>query len=298
MSPAATGRMVSEEGTAAPAAIGAYAAALQALELLKLIGGELPDALVDKEVFIDAGHHRHWVTKFVRNPRCRFDHESWEIKPVAELSVAEALALANPHGGTPALSVEGDGFVTALTCPGCGVRRERSPRLRKRLAERDWICGHCGKRLLVTGFDLLEQLSGSALSAPDLSASLFELGLRPGDLFCVGSGADRCDRFQLELPPAGAGSQGATVVVVGLGNVGSQLAPLAARMPGVGRVVLIDHDSYERKNLRAQAIRAADIGRTKALVQADRLREINPALNLVAIVDRFETVPLGFLRDA
>jgi len=87
-----------------------------------------------------------------------------------------------------------------------------------------------------------------------------------------------------------------TVTVVGAGNIGAALAPHLARMPGVGRVVVIDHDRYEPKNLRSQDILPADIGKPKAVVQARRLRRITPAIDAVAIVDAVENVPLGLLR--
>ena len=87
-----------------------------------------------------------------------------------------------------------------------------------------------------------------------------------------------------------------SVIVVGLGNIGSHLVPLAGRMRGVGRVVLIDHDVYEQRNLSCQDIASADLGRSKAQVQARRLRRINPALDVHPISRRVEDVPLGVLR--
>jgi molybdopterin/thiamine biosynthesis adenylyltransferase len=86
------------------------------------------------------------------------------------------------------------------------------------------------------------------------------------------------------------------LALIGLGNIGSHLAPLAAAMPGVGSVTLIDPDSYEEKNLGAQAITPADVGMAKAIVQARRLQEINPRLRVTPIVERVENVPLGALR--
>jgi adenylyltransferase/sulfurtransferase len=80
------------------------------------------------------------------------------------------------------------------------------------------------------------------------------------------------------------------------GNIGSHLVPLVARLPGVGRLTLVDPDRYEERNLRAQAISARDIGQWKARVQARLVRRINPALEVEAIVGRLEDVPLGRLR--
>lgn len=90
---------------------------------------------------------------------------------------------------------------------------------------------------------------------------------------------------------------GRSVVVVGAGgNVGSHLVPHLGRMRNVARVTLVDFDSYEPKNLRAQAITPEEVGRPKASVQALRLRRVNPALDVRAHVARVEDVPLGLLR--
>jgi molybdopterin/thiamine biosynthesis adenylyltransferase len=90
---------------------------------------------------------------------------------------------------------------------------------------------------------------------------------------------------------------GAHLVVLGAGgNIGSHLTPLLARLPGVKRLTLVDCDRYEEKNLLSQAIDRSDIGQPKARVQARRVRRINPRLEVVSIVDRFEIVPLCCLR--
>lgn len=89
-----------------------------------------------------------------------------------------------------------------------------------------------------------------------------------------------------------------SVAIIGAGNIGSQLLPLVARMSAVACVTIVDHDSYEEKNLASQAITPADVGRPKAVVQAERLRAINPKLRVTALVDRVENVPAGALRAA
>jgi molybdopterin/thiamine biosynthesis adenylyltransferase len=89
---------------------------------------------------------------------------------------------------------------------------------------------------------------------------------------------------------------GRTVVVVGLGNIGSQLAPHLARMRYIGRVVLIDHGRYDEANVETQAITPGEVGRSKALVQGIRLRRINPSIEVASISAPVEAVPLGHLR--
>ncbi len=87
-----------------------------------------------------------------------------------------------------------------------------------------------------------------------------------------------------------------SVTVVGAGGViGSHLVPHLGRMQGVQRVTLIDRDVYEEKNLGSQDITRRDLGKSKATVQARRLRRINPALAVTAIAEAVENVPLGLL---
>jgi sulfur carrier protein ThiS adenylyltransferase len=89
-----------------------------------------------------------------------------------------------------------------------------------------------------------------------------------------------------------------SVVVAGLGNVGSFLAPLVARMPNVEHVLLADFDVYEPQQVAGQDIEASSGGRAKAEVQAQRLRRIRPSLRIEAFVAPVEQLPLGRLLGA
>ncbi|MEE8142512.1 MAG: ThiF family adenylyltransferase, partial [Planctomycetota bacterium] len=87
------------------------------------------------------------------------------------------------------------------------------------------------------------------------------------------------------------------IVVVGSGgNIGSHLVPHLGRLPGLKRIGLIDPDSYEEHNLASQAICPGDIGRKKVQVQAQLLQSLNPFLQVWALPERVEDVPLGQLR--
>jgi molybdopterin/thiamine biosynthesis adenylyltransferase len=88
------------------------------------------------------------------------------------------------------------------------------------------------------------------------------------------------------------------IVLIGCGNVGGFVVDHVGRLESVGHVSLCDHDVYEEKNLRTQNIEPADVGRPKAVVQADRLQSINPNLGITAYADSIENVPLGCLSDA
>jgi len=86
------------------------------------------------------------------------------------------------------------------------------------------------------------------------------------------------------------------IVVAGAGgNTGSQLLPHLARMPGITRLTLVDPDTYEPANLAVQNIGRSDLGRPKVLAQARKLRLIRDGLEVVALQERIEDVPLGLL---
>ena len=95
-----------------------------------------------------------------------------------------------------------------------------------------------------------------------------------------------------------------SVVVVGLGNIGSFLMDHLARMPMVRRVVLIDGDRYEGdpagpdpgRNFFSQCIRRRDLGQPKAIAQARYLKALRPDLDVLALADTAANVPLGRWR--
>ena len=93
------------------------------------------------------------------------------------------------------------------------------------------------------------------------------------------------------------------VVVAGAGgNTGSHLLPHLARMPGIGRLTLVDPEFYEPGNLAVQNIDRVDVGQPKVEAQAEKLRRIRPGLgesglDVVALQQRIEDVPRGLLKS-
>ena len=70
------------------------------------------------------------------------------------------------------------------------------------------------------------------------------------------------------------------VTVVGLGGTGSAVA-MSLVAAGVGRIRVVDHDVVERSNLNRQLLYSdEDIGRSKAEVAGDRLRRVNPYVDV------------------
>ena len=79
--------------------------------------------------------------------------------------------------------------------------------------------------------------------------------------------------------------QEADVMVVGLGGVGSYAAEFIARS-GIGKMTIIDGDLIENTNRNRQLpALATNIGLHKAAVMAERLKRINPDLNLKVVED-------------
>lgn len=75
----------------------------------------------------------------------------------------------------------------------------------------------------------------------------------------------------------------ARVVVVGLGGVGAVAAEMLARA-GVGHIVIIDPDEVGETNLNRQVIALhSTLGRPKVDVVRERLLDINPDLDVVAL---------------
>jgi hypothetical protein len=195
--------------TGAPADLGSLAAALQAIEWRRLLSGLAAAADGSHEVVVDANSHRALSTHYRRNADCRLaDHDAWRIDRLRhgpeDLTLAEAIGAGVPAGqrARGRLCIEGQPFVTALSCLSCG---EQTPtlRLRRSLAARDRICKRCKGRLEAVASDIVRSLSPGGLPAWAQSRSLRALGLDAHDVFSVESnGATR--HFELRGPDAGA----------------------------------------------------------------------------------------------
>ncbi len=78
------------------------------------------------------------------------------------------------------------------------------------------------------------------------------------------------------------------VMVVGLGGVGAYAAEMLCRA-GIGNMVLIDSDTVGQTNLNRQLIALnSTVGKLKTDVLAERLKDINPAVNLLVIPEYVE----------
>src|ERR1035438_6534958 len=90
---------------------------------------------------------------------------------------------------------------------------------------------------------------------------------------------------------------GKSILVAGVGgNIGAHLLQSLARIPELGHVTLVDRDVYEPRNVVNQDILPRDVGKPKVHVQARRLAEIRPDLEIDAIHAPLESLPLGAWR--
>ena len=82
-------------------------------------------------------------------------------------------------------------------------------------------------------------------------------------------GAEKCERLRR-----------ASVLVVGVGGVGAYAAEMVARA-GVGRMTVADADTVSESNINRQLVALhSTVGRPKVAVLAERLRDINPQIDL------------------
>ena len=100
------------------------------------------------------------------------------------------------------------------------------------------------------------------------------------------------DRYarQTVLPDIGAAGQArlaaASVLVVGAGGLGCPVLQYLAGA-GVGRLIVVDHDTVEETNLHRQPIYGmADLGKPKADVARMRLSGFNPDIAIDAVIER------------
>ena len=78
----------------------------------------------------------------------------------------------------------------------------------------------------------------------------------------------------------------ANVLVVGLGGVGAYAAEMIARA-GVGKMTIADADTVSKSNINRQLIALhSTIGQEKSALMAQRLRDINPEIEL-QVINRF-----------
>jgi tRNA A37 threonylcarbamoyladenosine dehydratase len=91
-------------------------------------------------------------------------------------------------------------------------------------------------------------------------------------------------RNELAIGPEGLEvMKNSTVAVLGIGGVGSFSAEALARS-GIGRIILIDKDVVDITNINRQLhALLSTVGQPKAELMRDRIRDINPACDVIAL---------------
>lgn len=90
----------------------------------------------------------------------------------------------------------------------------------------------------------------------------------------------------------------AHVLVVGLGGVGAYAAEMIARA-GVGRMTIADADVVGESNINRQLLAlTSTVGRNKSEVMTERLRDINPRIELTVITEYIRDEKTYELLDA
>jgi molybdopterin/thiamine biosynthesis adenylyltransferase len=109
---------------------------------------------------------------------------------------------------------------------------------------------------------------------------------------------DRYSRQQL-IPGWDQGSlQDASIVIVGLGAIGTYVATILASS-GIGKLTIIEFDTVEISNLNRQLLYYdEDVGKPKAQVAAKKLKEINPRINIEFFNKKMEDVSVSVYEKA
>ena len=82
--------------------------------------------------------------------------------------------------------------------------------------------------------------------------------------------------------------RGAHVLIVGVGGVGGYATEMIARS-GVGKLTIVDFDMVSKSNINRQIIAlSSTVGRSKVEVMKERIFEINPNCEVVAINQKFD----------
>lgn len=89
-----------------------------------------------------------------------------------------------------------------------------------------------------------------------------------------------------------------TVIVAGIGALGTIVA-LDLVLTGIGKVVVIDFDTIELSNLSRQFLYGdEDVGKSKAVIAGQHLRELNPDVQVLALNSSIQEVRHSIYEEA
>jgi molybdopterin/thiamine biosynthesis adenylyltransferase len=184
------GQLSSAPSTGAPAALGALAASLAALECQKLMAGGPGQWIVGKKILLSAAWHRHYVTDVPHNRACKFDHLTWGIEHVRSMrTVRDLVRLVRPSsnaGASISIGLEGRHWIRQLQCPDCGRQRETLC-MEGRLPERLATC-RCGRAMMAMGALCPSRLALAELEDARPDRPIESIGLRKLDVLSISNG--------------------------------------------------------------------------------------------------------------
>ena len=142
------------------------------------------------QITIAAAAHKLYVTTLRRNPRCRFDHQTYMIEPLAidfpstSLDALMSEVRSNSTTRIPLqFQVEGKSFLRELRC-ACGEQKSVF-HVEGRLSARDRACPRCHCEMDGVGFSMMPQVSESDLPTDDRRQALAAIGFLAGDLITI-----------------------------------------------------------------------------------------------------------------
>jgi molybdopterin/thiamine biosynthesis adenylyltransferase/rhodanese-related sulfurtransferase/molybdopterin converting factor small subunit len=150
------------------------------------------------------------------------------------------------------------------------------------------------ERTPVSDSDALSIIPSIAGGAPPAAAVTAETGLSNEEI--------RRYSRHLIMPEVGMEGQkklkAARVLAIGTGGLGSPMA-LYLAAAGVGTIGLVDFDVVDDSNLQRQILFGThDVGRPKLAAAVERLRDVNPNVNLVPFEERLSSEnALRIFRD-
>jgi len=113
--------------------------------------------------------------------------------------------------------------------------------------------------------------------------------------------ADERERYDRQIILTEIGEEGqeklkrASVFIAGAGGLGSPAA-IYLTAAGIGRIRLVDHDRVDRSNLNRQVLHwDNDIGRSKVESATEKLKRLNPEVEIEAIEETITEANLAHL---
>ena len=178
--------------TNASSSLGALAASLQMIECEKLISKSPLAADGGTQVLIDVGRHKHYVTRFRRNPHCLLpSHESVTVELLSttarDLELGEIFGLAQLRREASEVHVAGKSVIRSFTCMGCTRTRDAFQLVGDAEDARP-LCRLCRHPMRAAGLDTVDRVGLRTLPAKWLARNLASLGFRAGEIVTIGDG--------------------------------------------------------------------------------------------------------------